>query len=130
MNFDKRINQLKQAFLVDGIIVKINTEEWYSMDLKKNCKTFIVRFDTEEKIRQRVILRDRISSEKKLLKKYIKNTKEYSRLKNTLEWLNDELKGNYASKDEFYSKLNVLLFLVEEWKLHKSKMELVSDENK
>ncbi|MEG2347405.1 MAG: hypothetical protein RSB50_06960 [Cetobacterium sp.] len=130
MNFDKRINQLKQAFLVDGIIVKINTEEWYSMDLKKNCKTFIVRFDTEEKMRQRVILRDRISSEKKLLKKYKKNTKEYNRLKNTLEWLNDELKGNYASKDEFYSKLNVLLFLVEEWKLHKSKMELVSDENK
>lgn len=130
MNFDKRINQLKQAFLVDGIIVKINTEEWYSMDLKKNCKTFIVRFDTEEKMVRRVKLRERICLEKKELKKHKKKSREHENIKNNLEWLNDELKGNYASKDEFYSKLNVLLFLVEEWKLHKSKMELVSDENK
>ena len=125
MDIDRKINQLKQAFLVNNIILIINTEEWYSMEFKKTCKKFVVRFDTEEKMVRRVKLRERICLEKKELKKHKKKSKEHEKIKNNLEWLNEELKGYYASKDEFYSKKNVLLFLVDEW--NNLKKELVDN---
>ncbi|MGL5713702.1 MAG: hypothetical protein ACRCX2_11835 [Paraclostridium sp.] len=121
MNVDKKINQLKQAFLTKGKIVIINVEEWYSMELKKNCKNFIVRLDSEEAITRRRELRKRIDEEKKELKKHKKGSNKHKEIKNYLEFLNDELVGNFASKDEFYSKIKVLLFLVESFKKHRDK---------
>lgn len=116
MNIDKKISQLKMALLTKDLIVTISVDEWYSIEYQKNGKTFIVKIDTEEDIKKRAELRADIEELKKQLRKTEKGSLEYSMIKNDIEYLQDEIKGYYAEKFEVFSKVDVLLVLVDKWK--------------
>lgn len=116
MNIDKKISQLKMALLTKDLIVTISVDEWYSIEYQKNGKTFIVKIDTEEDIKKRAELRADIEELKKQLRKTEKGSIEYSMIKNDIEYLQDEIKGYYAEKFEVFSKVDVLLVLVDKWK--------------
>lgn len=116
MNIDKKISQLKMALLTKDLIVTISVDEWYSIEYQKNGKIFIVKIDTEEDIKKRAELRADIEELKKQLRKTEKGSLEYSMIKNDIEYLQDEIKGYYAEKFEVFSKVDVLLVLVDKWK--------------
>lgn len=116
MNIDKKISQLKMALLTKELIVTVLVDEWYSVEYQKNGKTFIVKIDTEEDIKKRAEIRADIEELKKQLRKSKKGSPEYSMIKNDIEYLQDEIKGYYAEKIEVFSKVDVLLVLVDKWK--------------
>lgn len=111
-----KINKLIIALKMRGIITYINAEQSYSLELKKTFTYYIVRFTTEENIVYRKELRLKLAINKELIKKCSKGSYEYSRLKQIIEGINSEIKFSCSSKNEFTSKVKILLFLADKYK--------------
>ncbi len=108
------INKLKMAHQQKGELVKISTEEYYNIELKRMFTSYVVRIDTERGMKYRSKLREKIAKlEEELKGEEVENAKE---IKKKIKDLKFELFHSYPAKNEFSSKIKVLLFLIDNYK--------------
>lgn len=111
MNIQSKINKLILALKVKGRVVGINTKQFYAEDSKKMITKYeIGEVNEAAEADQRVI--------KELYRKLkSKKTPEGERkeIEKEIEILEEEYRENYIS-GTFYSKIKILLFLVDWYK--------------
>lgn len=111
MNVQSKIDKLILALKTKGRIVGINTKQFYAEDSKKMITKYIIGEISEE---AEIDLRTINTLYKKLKKKSLTEGERES-IEKELEILNEEYNDNYIT-GVFYSKIKMLLFLVEWYK--------------
>lgn len=104
------INKLRRALSKEGIIVKISTEEFYSIKHDKLFTKHKVQLTTKEEMTLRSTL-----YELKQKKKYLLG-KDKEDLENKMEEIDDRIKEITFPKKEFFKELDVLLYLADKYK--------------
>lgn len=103
-----KINKLVLAFLQKEIIVKISTNQSYSLKFKKMFTNYSVKFTTETEI----LLRKELYA----LRTEYKGKSKPFRIKNRIEELKAEIKEMTEPQLEFKNKIEMLIYLSERYK--------------
>lgn len=104
------IYKLRRALNKEGIIVKISTEEFYSVKHEKLFTKHKVQFTTKEEIK----LRSELYNLKQ--KKKYETGKEKRKIEDSIEDIDNKIKKITYPKQEFFKEIDVLLYLADKYK--------------
>lgn len=108
------INNLVTAFRMREVIIKINSNQVYSIKFKKTFTTFEVKENTIAELKLLKKLRDK----KVMLKEYKKDktkAEEVDKLEKEVEKLKEKTDKLYVPKREFRNKIDMLIYLADRY---------------
>lgn len=104
------INNLVTAFRMRDIIIKINTNQFYSIKFKKTFTIFELKENTIKELKLLRKLNEK-KSDLKALKKDKGKTELVEKLEKEVEALKEKTDKLYVPKREFRNKIDLLVYL-------------------